>query len=77
MKNVALGQYFPGSSLMHRLDPRVKLLLTIAVIVLIFFVHTYWGYLCACLLGLSGCAGHADVGRGVFAHLGQIRAQGH
>lgn len=45
MKNVALGQYFPGSSLMHRLDPRVKLLLTIAVIVLIFFVHTYWGYL--------------------------------
>ena len=45
MKNVALGQYFPGSSLMHRLDPRVKLVLTIAVIVLIFFVHTYWGYL--------------------------------
>lgn len=45
MKNVALGQYFPGSSLMHRLDPRVKLLLTIAIIVLIFFVHTYWGYL--------------------------------
>ena len=45
MKNVALGQYFPGNSLMHRLDPRVKLLLTIAVIVLIFFVHTYWGYL--------------------------------
>lgn len=45
MKNVALGQYFPGSSLMHRMDPRVKLLLTIAIIVLIFFVHTYWGYL--------------------------------
>ena len=45
MKNVALGQYFPGNSLMHRLDPRVKLLLTIAIIVLIFFVHTYWGYL--------------------------------
>lgn len=45
MKNVALGQYFPGSSLMHRMDPRVKLLLTLAIIVLIFFVHTYWGYL--------------------------------
>ena len=56
MKNVALGQYFPGSSLMHRMDPRVKLLLTIAIIVLIFFVHTYWGYLavlCTLLLAVA------------------------
>ena len=45
MQNVALGQYFPGTSLMHRLDPRIKLTLTIALIVLIFFVHSYLGYL--------------------------------
>lgn len=59
MQNVALGQYFPGTSLMHRLDPRIKLLLTVAVIVLIFFVHTYWGYLAVLALLLLSvlCSG--------------------
>ncbi len=59
MQNVAMGQYFPGTSLMHRLDPRIKLLLTVAVIVLIFFVHTYWGYLAVLALLLFSvlCSG--------------------
>lgn len=50
MQNIALGQYFPGTSVVHRLDPRIKLSMTIALIVLIFFVHTYLGYLA--ILGL-------------------------
>lgn len=45
IKNITLGQYFPGNSLMHRLDPRIKILLTIGLIVLVFLIHTYWGYL--------------------------------
>jgi energy-coupling factor transport system permease protein len=45
IKNITLGQYFPGNSIIHKLDPRIKLLLTIALIVLVFLVHTYWGYL--------------------------------
>lgn len=50
IKNITLGQYFPGDSVLHRLDPRIKILLTIALIVLVFLVHTYWGYLAVLLL---------------------------
>jgi len=45
LKDITIGQYFPGNSVVHRLDPRVKILLTFLFIVLIFFVQTYWGYL--------------------------------
>ncbi|MDD5017457.1 MAG: energy-coupling factor transporter transmembrane protein EcfT [Eubacteriales bacterium] len=45
IKNVTLGQYFPGDSIIHRLDPRMKLLLVIAVIVLIFMADTLVGNL--------------------------------
>ena len=56
MQNIALGQYFPGTSVVHRLDPRIKLSMTIALIALIFFVHTYLGYLAIlCLLYTSRC----------------------
>ena len=37
VRDVAFGQYFPGKSLMHRLDPRAKLVCFIAFVVLIFF----------------------------------------
>ncbi len=36
LKDISLGQYFPGTSLIHRLDPRLKLVLTIAYIVVLF-----------------------------------------
>ena len=41
MQNIALGQYFPGTSVVHRLDPRIKLSMTIALIALIFFVRKF------------------------------------
>ncbi|MEG2858285.1 MAG: energy-coupling factor transporter transmembrane protein EcfT [Clostridia bacterium] len=44
MVNITLGQYFPGSSVVHRLDPRTKLLLTIAMIVSVFLVKGFVGY---------------------------------
>lgn len=37
LRDITLGQYFPGRSVLHRLDPRVKILLMIAYIVFIFF----------------------------------------
>lgn len=43
-KNMTLGQYFPGNSVLHRLDPRTKLMATIAYIVLIFLIKSLWGY---------------------------------
>ena len=36
LKDITLGQYFPGKSAVHRLDPRVKLVLTVAFIVVLF-----------------------------------------
>lgn len=44
MINVTLGQYYPGKSVIHRLDPRTKLILTLAYIVLVFLVQSVWGY---------------------------------
>lgn len=45
IKNASLGQYFPGNSVIHRLDPRIKLVLVIAIIVLIFLMNTLIGNL--------------------------------
>ena len=42
--NITMGQYSPTDSVVHRLDPRVKILLTVAFIVGIFLVHSLWGY---------------------------------
>lgn len=36
LKDMTLGQYFPGNSFLHRLDPRTKILATIVYIVAIF-----------------------------------------
>jgi energy-coupling factor transport system permease protein len=43
IKNITLGQYFPGNSIIHRLDARMKLVLVIAIIVLIFLADTVIG----------------------------------
>lgn len=41
LSDITLGQYFPGRSILHRLDPRVKLVLTLAAIVLIFVAFNF------------------------------------
>ena len=33
LKDITMGQYFPGSSVIHRLDPRTKLISVILYIV--------------------------------------------
>lgn len=45
LKDITIGQYFPGASFLHRLDPRVKILLTIAYIVMLFMVSNALGFL--------------------------------
>ncbi|MBQ4580709.1 MAG: energy-coupling factor transporter transmembrane protein EcfT [Clostridia bacterium] len=49
MKNITMGQYYPVDSWVHRLDPRTKILLTVAMIVAVFLVKTMVGY--ALILG--------------------------
>ena len=40
--NITIGQYIPGDSIIHRADPRVKILLSVAFMVIIFLVNTVW-----------------------------------
>ena len=47
LKDITLGQYYPGDSAIHRMDPRMKLILTIAYIVGVFMVSNLPGYLLA------------------------------
>ena len=44
-RDISFGQYYPASSPVHRLDPRIKLILTVLYIVTIFFIETYFSYL--------------------------------
>ena len=44
MVNITLGQYFPGTSPLHRLDPRAKILLTIALIAAVFVASSLPAY---------------------------------
>ncbi len=45
LSNITLGQFFPGNSLVHRLDPRTKIIAVFIFVVLIFIVQTWVGYL--------------------------------
>lgn len=44
LKDITLGQYFPGSSFVHKLDPRMKLILTFLYVIALFLVPNFWGF---------------------------------
>ena len=44
LKDITLGQYFPGNSLIHRLDPRTKLVMLVAYIVALFLAVSWISY---------------------------------
>lgn len=51
LKDITLGQFFPGKTILHRLDPRTKVLLTVFFIVALFMARNILGYgLCAAAL---------------------------
>lgn len=53
IRDITIGQYYPSNSILHKLDPRVKLVGTILYIVLLFFIQNYYGYIFAAVfLGL-------------------------
>lgn len=47
IRDITLGQYFPGESWIHRLDARTKIIATLVYIVGLFIVDTFWGFLVA------------------------------
>ncbi len=54
LKDITLGQYFPGETLVHRLDPRTKLVMTVLYIVVLFLAKGPVSYL-AVFLFLAAC----------------------
>ena len=44
LKDITLGQYFPGDTLLHRLDPRTKLILVVVYIAALFVAKWYVSY---------------------------------
>ncbi|WP_040198188.1 energy-coupling factor transporter transmembrane component T family protein [Candidatus Soleaferrea massiliensis] len=45
LKDITIGQYFPGNSLIHRMDPRMKIVLTFAYIIMLFVANSMFGLL--------------------------------
>ena len=44
LKDITLGQFFPGDTLAHKLDPRTKLLVTVFYVVALFTAKSYIAY---------------------------------
>ncbi len=44
LKDITLGQYYPGESFVHNLDPRVKILLTFLFMIALFFINKFYPY---------------------------------
>ena len=45
LTDVTLGQYYPGDSFLHRMDPRAKILCTMIFICAIFLANNPWSYM--------------------------------
>ncbi len=52
LKDITLGQFFPGNSVLHRADPRMKIILAMAYIVLVFLARSALAYLFVVLFTL-------------------------
>ena len=49
LKDITLGQYYQTESVIHKLDPRVKLGGTMLYIISLFLFESIWGYVLAAL----------------------------
>jgi energy-coupling factor transport system permease protein len=45
LKDITLGQFFPGNTLVHRMDPRMKIILTLGYIIILFVAQGILSYL--------------------------------
>jgi energy-coupling factor transport system permease protein len=44
LKDITIGQYFPGDSIVHKLDPRIKIIIIGLFIASLFFINTFFPY---------------------------------
>ena len=54
LKDITLGQFFPGDSFIHKLDPRTKLIAVVLYIVALFQASGWWSY-GAVILAIAAC----------------------
>lgn len=45
IKDITIGQYFPGDTIIHRLDPRIKISIIMMFIASLFFVNEFYPYI--------------------------------
>lgn len=45
IRDITLGQYYPGDSWIHRLDARIKIIWTFVYIISLFVIRDFWGYI--------------------------------
>lgn len=59
LKDMTLGQYFPGNSILHKLDPRLKILLMIFFVAMVFFAKNLlsFGYLVILVFAMIAFSG--------------------
>ncbi len=50
IRDITLGQYFPGESWVHKLDPRVKIIATLLFIIELFLVNDFIGFAIAAVV---------------------------
>lgn len=50
IRDITLGQYFPGESWIHKLDARVKIIATLLYIIELFIVDNFLGFLIAAVV---------------------------
>ena len=71
IRDITIGQYYPTDSIVHRLDPRTKLVGTMVFIITLFLSDSIWGYLLA--TAALACSYPADKGAVSF-HCPRIKS---
>ena len=53
IRDITLGQFYPGNSWVHKLDPRVKIIATLLFLIELFIVNDFLGFaIAAVVLGV-------------------------
>ena len=42
IRDITIGQYLPGKSFLHKMDPRAKILWTLSFVIVIFLCKNFW-----------------------------------
>lgn len=59
IRDITLGQYYTGKSVIHRLDPRLKIIGTFVYLIMLFFIKDFVGYaaVAVCLAAVTAASG--------------------